>query len=62
MAIVKIADGAFFVPAYSTQTITPAYDTGFTIQALTPTELLEVDVLKEDVRQPIHEPQPGVLK
>jgi hypothetical protein len=23
MAIIKIADGAFFVPAYSTQTITP---------------------------------------
>jgi hypothetical protein len=65
MAIVQIADGAFFVPAYSTQTITPAYDTTSTIQALTPGEPEpepEVDVLKEDARQPIHEPQPGVLK
>jgi hypothetical protein len=61
MAIVKIADGAFFVPAYSTQTMTPAYDTASTTQALTPGEL-EVDVLKEDARQPIHEPQPGFLK
>ena len=40
--------------------LTPAYDTASTIQALTPGEI-EVDVLNEE-RQPIHEPQPGVLK
>jgi hypothetical protein len=32
--IVKIADGAFFVPSYSEQTILPAYSTQMTIQSL----------------------------
>jgi hypothetical protein len=31
--IVKIADGAFFVPSYSEQTITRAYDVSTTIQS-----------------------------
>lgn len=36
MNIVKIADGAYFVPAYSENMITPAYDTRTTIQSLGP--------------------------
>jgi hypothetical protein len=28
----KIADGAYFVPSYSEQTITPAFSTGTTLQ------------------------------
>jgi hypothetical protein len=31
--IIKIADGAFFVPSYSEQTIHPAYSTQTTIQS-----------------------------
>jgi hypothetical protein len=34
MGIYKVADGAFFVPSYSLQTITPAFDTKTTIQSL----------------------------
>jgi len=33
MKIVKIADGAYFVPSYSEQTITRSYDTRTTIQS-----------------------------
>jgi hypothetical protein len=36
MGVVKIADGAYFVPSYSEVTITPAYDTRTTIQTLGP--------------------------
>jgi hypothetical protein len=32
--ILKVADGAFFVPSYSEQTILPAYSTQTTIQSL----------------------------
>jgi hypothetical protein len=31
--IIKIADGAFFVPSYSEQTITRAYDESTTVQS-----------------------------
>ncbi len=34
MGIFKVADGAYFVPSFSTQTITPGYDTATTIQSL----------------------------
>jgi hypothetical protein len=61
MPIVKIADGAFFVPSYSTQTITPAYDIGSTIQALTPGGL-EVGAQTDDVRQPLNEPPPLIVE
>jgi len=44
MAIVKLSEGAFFVPSYSTQTITPAYNTGTTLQALTPAS----DIVEDD--------------
>jgi hypothetical protein len=33
MKIIKVADGAFFVPSYSEQTITRAYDVSTTIQS-----------------------------
>lgn len=36
MNVVKIADGAYFVPAYSESMIAIAYDTRTTIQALGP--------------------------
>jgi hypothetical protein len=36
MNILKIAEGAYFVPSYSEQTITPAYDLGTTVQSLGP--------------------------
>jgi hypothetical protein len=60
MPIIKLADGAFFVPSYSTQTITPAYDTGTTIQALTPSGVEDDE--QEDARQPGQEPLPDFLK
>ena len=34
MGIEKIAEGAYFVPSYSIQNLTPAYDTQTTIQSL----------------------------
>jgi hypothetical protein len=50
MGITKLTDSAFFVPSYSLQTITVAYDTTTTIQSLSASE---VDAQQEDARQPI---------
>jgi hypothetical protein len=55
MSIIKLSEGAFFVPSYSLQTITPAYDTSTTIQALTP-NTMEVGAQEEDARRPIQGP------
>jgi hypothetical protein len=45
MKIVKIAEGAYFVPSYSEQTITPAFDLSTTVQSLGPTvEEKELDM------------------
>ncbi len=59
MHITKIAEGAFFVTSYSTQTIAPAYDTGTTIQALTPNDV-QADVEPDQGQQqvPVQEPAP----
>jgi hypothetical protein len=56
MPIIKLADGAFFVPSYSTQTITPAYDTSLTIQALTPVAEQEETQPAQDEGQADQEP------
>jgi hypothetical protein len=41
--IIKIADGAYFVASYSTQTILRSYDTSTTVQELTAAEPAEAD-------------------
>ncbi len=33
MSVVKVAEGAFSVPSYSEQTITPSYTVGTTLQS-----------------------------
>jgi hypothetical protein len=52
MPIIKLADGAYFVASYSTQTITPAYDTSLTIQALSPVADQEEIQPEPDQREP----------
>lgn len=54
MGMYKVADGAFFVPSYSMQTITPAFDTSTTIQSLSGEPERE-DTLESDARQPLYQ-------
>lgn len=48
MGIYKVADGAYFVPSYSIQTIAPGFENATTIQSLSGFESDEYD---NDVHQ-----------
>ena len=55
LKIVKVADGAYFVPSYSVQTITPSYEVWGTVHAVGAADELRIKSLDDEPLSPSDE-------